>query len=182
MHFSEKYQIELPHAQVRGTSSSVNLYGMDNVVLENDKSLFVENGVPRSENSVAVGSVCGYLIPPFQRPVVWTYEQMSKFIESIFLGYDLGRIVYVCDFDSPFDGCIIDGLQRLTAIERFIKDEFTIFDKYTFSSLPRQAQRRFTRSNDIPALRIKNADEQQLREMYNRMNYGGTAHTENQRV
>jgi len=60
----------------------------------------------------------------FQRNFVWDRTRQSRLIESILLGLPLPSI-YLSQFD---DGtlAVVDGLQRLTTIRRFIKDDFAL--------------------------------------------------------
>ena len=69
--------------------------------------------------------------PDFQRSICWTDEQCSKFLEAIFEERKLNLDVYFnCGF---YEGNVkrpsycVDGLQRITAIERFLKDEINVF-------------------------------------------------------
>lgn len=76
--------------------------------------------------------------PDFQRGHVWTQEQQIKFVEATIKGTvgDTGRTITLnCpDFqrdqssDSDLKGfVVVDGLQRLTAMRKFLKGEFRIF-------------------------------------------------------
>lgn len=124
----------------------------------------------------------GYVIPPFQRPLVWTVEQQVKFIESAWLGFHLGTyVVNRLDAEGhPMSHVLIDGLQRLTTIKAYIEDKFPVFNHY-FSELPPNDQGLFRR---IPftCQAVNLRDETVIRDVYNRLNFGGTPHTEDQRA
>ena len=64
------------------------------------------------------------LDPSFQRNFVWDNTRQSRLIESIFLGLPLPSI-YLSQYD---DGTltIVDGLQRLNTIRKFVKDELRL--------------------------------------------------------
>ena len=75
------------------------------------------------------------LNPDFQRGHVWTEEQQIKFLEFVLHGGKTGRILY---FNNPYwhicrpktgytDFVCVDGLQRITAIQRFMRDEIRVF-------------------------------------------------------
>ena len=75
------------------------------------------------------------LNPDFQRGHVWTEEQQIKFLEFILQGGKTGRTLY---FNDPYwhsvrpktgyaDFVCVDGLQRITAIQRFMNDEIRVF-------------------------------------------------------
>lgn len=125
------------------------------------------------------------VLPMWQRPAVWTTAQQVQFVEGMFLG--LGTGYYVIngrDFDLdgndlPMSGWLIDGQQRITAIAAFIKNEFCVFDGIQYSDLsPRDKRIRFD-SLVFPCIELDyEADEDVLKELYRRLNYSGTAHTE----
>lgn len=64
------------------------------------------------------------LDPSFQRNFVWDNTRQSRLIESIFLGLPLPSI-YLSQYD---DGTltIVDGLQRLNTIRKFVKGELRL--------------------------------------------------------
>jgi hypothetical protein len=64
------------------------------------------------------------LAPGFQRNFVWDKTRQSRLIESILLGLPLPSI-YLSQYD---DGrlTIVDGLQRLTTIKKFLADELKL--------------------------------------------------------
>lgn len=85
------------------------------------------------------------LIPDFQRGHVWTEDQQSSFVESCLRGVVAsdGLLIQLNCPNFTFDGApgdipdglqCLDGLQRLTAINRFVNDEITAFG-YTAEDL-----------------------------------------------
>jgi hypothetical protein len=73
------------------------------------------------------------LNPEFQRGHVWNEEQQIKYIEYIVMGGNSGKDVYFnCSSwnNSSGDNNVfcIDGLQRITAVRRFMNNEIAIFD------------------------------------------------------
>ena len=80
------------------------------------------------------------LCPDFQRGHVWTEEQQSRFIEFLLRGGDSGRVLYFNDpswmsyrprDDGSYNEFVcVDGLQRITAIRRFIGNDLKVFDQY----------------------------------------------------
>lgn len=78
------------------------------------------------------------LNPDFQRGHVWTEEQQVSYMEFLLRGGKTARVIY---FNKPsWQGCTpikkyddfvcVDGLQRLTAIMRFLKNEIKVFGTY----------------------------------------------------
>lgn len=128
------------------------------------------------------GLICGFRLPPFQRPFVWTAEQQVRFIESCWLELDIGRFVVTQDLDvDDRDRLIIDGQQRLTTLQRYLDNEFPVFGLY-WKDLTRGEQRRMDRVNASTLVLSDNLDETFLRELYNRLNFGGTPHQESERA
>jgi hypothetical protein len=127
----------------------------------------------------------GLVLPPWQRPEVWSLSQKIRFIESVFLGLGTGYYVlngadYAQDGTPlPMSAWLIDGQQRITAIRDFLNDEFCVFGDVMYSALERPvALKRFLRQ-PFPCFELEFVqDEAVLKELYFRLNYGGTAHTE----
>lgn len=148
--------------------------------------------------------VFNLFLPPFQRKFVWTKAQQISFMESVFLDYDLGRIVYVNGekvWGKPQDHWLIDGQQRLTTLWRFIHNKFPVWGCYfdeTWDEEVKYPKGWYTYTHDkkehqltpkyhlgearFPVLEIDEDNEEILRDAYNRMNYGGTPHKESERA
>lgn len=145
---------------------------------------FEDDDPARLLNDQADRQVCGFPLPPWQRPLVWEQEQCIRFIESAWLGLSLGTYVVNRAGNSerdPISNILIDGQQRLHALERYWSDEFPVFG-YHWSELPIKEQRSFRMSVVFPQVEVTINDEAQLRDLYDRLNFGGTAHTEDQRA
>lgn len=121
------------------------------------------------------------LCPDFQRGHVWTEEQQVAFLEFILRGGKSGRIIYLNDPNwmgrsnqtEYTDFVCVDGLQRITAIRKFLNDELRVFG-HLYSDF------------DGPTDLIRNGmvininDLKTKREVlcwYIQMNAGGTPHT-----
>lgn len=73
-----------------------------------------------------------YVIPGYQRSLVWNVEQKRALIESIFLGNPIGDVVInekTKDKNGNLNVRVIDGQQRINAIRCFFNGEFKVFDK-----------------------------------------------------
>lgn len=126
-----------------------------------------------------------FVLPSFQRPPVWTKEQNVRFLESVWLGYDIGRYTVVQN-DTKWEDCLIDGQQRIRAILSYVNDEFPVKGEngkdYLYSEIT-DVDRRFFNNMVFPRAVIREKySEKELRDIYNRLNYGGTPHTEDQRA
>lgn len=64
------------------------------------------------------------LNPEFQRYFVWDNSQKSQFIESLLLGLPIPLFYFAENDDLTFN--VVDGLQRLTTIYQFMRNEFPI--------------------------------------------------------
>ena len=126
-------------------------------------------------------NVMGYNLPTWQRPFVWTRAQSVRLIESVWLGLNIGTYTFNRSHENPeFDNLLIDGQQRLKAIQDYLSDEFEVFG-HKWSSLDRVEQRSFE-GRHFHCYITKSTDEKYLRGYYDMMNFGGTAHEESQRA
>ncbi len=129
----------------------------------------------------------GYVIPPFQRPIVWDEDRCVRLVESAILGLGIGSWVY--NVTDDLQGCskgemhlwLLDGQQRLHAFDRYFDDAFPVFG-LRWSETPRRDQVRLLNNTMFPAIETRHSDERILREIYDRMNFGGVAHTADQRA
>lgn len=116
------------------------------------------------------------LNPDFQRGHVWTEEQQIKYVEYLLKGGRSARTIY---FNHPewmgnFEGdfVCVDGLQRITAVLRFLNNEITVFGYYykDFEDKP------FWVDLIININNLKTRKE--VLQWYIEFNSGGTVHTE----
>ncbi|MBN6740538.1 DUF262 domain-containing protein [Acidithiobacillus sp. MC6.1] len=135
--------------------------------------------------------VCGYPVPDFQRPICWTDEQQIRFITSVWMYAPLGSHMVngwkMSDgktFDR-FSEALLDGQQRLFAIERYILDQIAVPDENgtpcLWGDLDRSEQRRFG-NRIFTREEVSIFDEGQLRKLYDLRNFSGVAHTADQRA
>ena len=138
----------------------------------------------RKKDAVDNGrSILGFRLPDWQRPSVWTDYQCERFIQSVYRGAVIGNYI-VNESDNPeLDNLIIDGQQRLRAIERYWDDEIALSGNdgalYCWSDLTSDSQARFLRIQ-FPWTLMRINDEALLREAYNIHNFSGTPHTADQ--
>lgn len=115
--------------------------------------------------------------PEFQRAHVWTEEQQIAYMEHLFRGGKSGLDIYMnCagwdyDNDRAHPTVVVDGLQRLTAIKKFMDNELVIFGKYTRSSFQYIDLHVVIYKNDLKT-------EKEVLQWYLEMNSGGTPHTD----
>lgn len=120
----------------------------------------------------------GWLVlPPFQRPPVWTQAQQIRFMESLFSGLPCGTWIYnrPDNVRSPYDAWLLDGQQRIGAIYAYARDEYPVFG-WRYSELTDRDLRWLMMGVTFAGLETKLDDEAALREVYDRLAYGGTPH------
>jgi hypothetical protein len=88
------------------------------------------------------------LVIEYQRKYVWDQSKASRLIESLLLNVPIPVCYFAEDEDGNYE--VIDGLQRLTTIRRFIEDDFPLsgisvlkeLEGKVFSELAPRDQRR----------------------------------------
>lgn len=121
------------------------------------------------------------LNPDFQRGHVWSESQQIKYVEYLLRGGKSGNIVYLNHPGWHITSCegdfvCVDGLQRLTAIYRFVTNEIPVFDTFykDFEDSPRMISATIKINiNDLKTRR-------EVLEWYLEMNSGGTVHTDDE--
>ena len=123
------------------------------------------------------------LNPDFQRGHVWNQIQQEKFIEYLLMGGKSGMVIYLnspswqytkkTDYD---DFVCVDGLQRFTAIRRFLNNEIKAFNQ-----LRDEFGKEIRRSISVDNLKVNINNLQTKKDVlkwYLQMNSGGTPHTD----
>ena len=116
-----------------------------------------------------------FIVPAFQRPLVWMEAQKVRLIESIYIGMPIGSLVWnQTDALNACDGWLLDGQQRTEAICGYIAGDFPV-GGWRYPDLPQIEQRHFRRMS-VPVIETNILDEATCREVYDRLVYGGTPH------
>jgi len=120
------------------------------------------------------------LNPCFQRGHVWNEEQQVKFVEYILQGgktdsIKLNKPDWELSYDCSdyIDFVCVDGLQRLTALRRFMNNEFVVFNSCYANELDLPIIKRHTIIIEINDLKT----EKEVLQWYVDLNSGGTVHT-----
>jgi hypothetical protein len=71
--------------------------------------------------------------PDYQRRFVWDDTRQSQLIESIFLGIPVPNIFMATNNDASWE--VIDGLQRITTLLRFVTPELALIDGKSLGAL-----------------------------------------------
>lgn len=120
------------------------------------------------------------LNPDFQRGHVWTEKQQIAFVEYLFKGGKAQRTIY---FNSPsWSGNVnesdynefvcVDGLQRITACQKFLNNEIPIFGYY-YKDFTDKLPMSIDLLLNINDLKTK----KEVLQWYIEMNENGTPHT-----
>jgi len=154
-------------------------YGIEHVL----KALGADAGLRPGERSLGA-----FILPPWQRPLAWEEHRKRRFVEGVFLGLGTGYYVqHAWDWDEggskPMAGWLLDGQQRISSLIDFAEGRLAIFDGVRFADLDVATARRRFLGVVFPCVELAyQADELRLREVYDRLNFGGMAHTETDRV
>jgi uncharacterized protein with ParB-like and HNH nuclease domain len=118
------------------------------------------------------------MCPDFQRGHVWTEQQQVAFLEFLFRGGKSGLVIY---FNHPGwqgnykgDMVVVDGLQRLTAVLRFLNNEIKVFGHYYDEYEDKNMMNRINLIFNVNNLKSK----AEVLKWYLEMNGSGTPHTE----
>lgn len=119
----------------------------------------------------------------YQRGKVWSQPQQALLIDSILRGFDVPKIfLRKLPDGNPHLFDVIDGKQRLTAIWRFVADDFPLLRTDPFqelgdlsgkrwSELPDNAKDRLQFSN-MTVSKIEDANEEEIHELFLRLQKG----------
>ncbi len=120
--------------------------------------------------------------PDFQRPPVWARSQKQLLIDTILRGYDIPKMYWRKIGSSPDKYEVVDGQQRLRAIWEYQQNHYALpkdtEDVETFkiaalkyTDLPDDLRMRFD-TYPLDVVVITDADEDEVREMFLRLQNG----------
>jgi hypothetical protein len=137
---------------------------------------------PTRVNPHGLRTVMGFCLPTWQRGLVWSVEQKISFIESAWRGIDLGTYAYnQAPIGHPLDNLLIDGQQRMSAIESYLNDEFPVLG-YRWSEITVVDERVWSMTTIFGSYITETTNEDYLRNYYDLTNFGGTPHNPNERA
>lgn len=115
--------------------------------------------------------------PDFQRDFIWLEDKQSKLIESVIMRIPL-PVFYMAE-DDEGRMVVVDGLQRLSTFQRFMKDELPLrlpdrdeLDGKKFSELSSKLQNRVEDCNLIFYIIDSKVPEQARLDIFERVNGG----------
>lgn len=140
--------------------------------------------------------VMGLPLPSWQRDFKWDEDRCIKFIESIWNGFDVGAYMVTRAEDitgranggiefREFNNMVLDGQQRLTALEMYLTNKFAVNDEdgnpVYWKDVERRDRLRFERTI-FPKSTVPVTDEFKLRSLYDMRNFGGVVHEDHERA
>ena len=115
--------------------------------------------------------------PDFQRDFIWPEDKQSKLIESVIMRIPL-PVFYLAE-DDEGRVVVVDGLQRLSTFDRFVKDKLKLrlpdrsdLDGKSFSALPAKYQNRVEDCNLIFYVIDSKVPERARLDIFERVNGG----------
>ena len=117
------------------------------------------------------------LSPDFQRDFIWDEGKQSRLIESVIMRIPL-PVFYLAEDDSG-KMVVVDGLQRLTTLNRFVKDDLRLklpgrgeLDRKRFSDLKNKLKNRIEDCNLILYTIDSRVPERARLDIFERVNGG----------
>jgi hypothetical protein len=132
------------------------------------------------------------LNPDFQRGHVWTEKQQRHFMENcirrlvpesgLTIQFNCSHFSDIRDYkgELPKEVQCIDGLQRLTAIRKFMSGDFKVFGNFYRKDLEGTDFDLKRCINRITVIIFELQTRKELLQYYLDINTGGTVHTENE--
>lgn len=120
-----------------------------------------------------------YIIPEYQRNLVWKLKQKQDLIMSVLIDNPIGDFVFKetkSHLGATFHYSVIDGQQRINALREFVMNQFPMEDGRFFSDLLYWDQRRIFERR-VMYYTVPNTSLEVEIDIYLGRNKGGTAHT-----
>lgn len=124
-----------------------------------------------------------YIIPDYQRELVWTLENKQNLIYAIMNGSPIGEFIFAKDtVESKTEyyhkWIVIDGQQRINALKEFVTNEYTDLDGRYFKDYSYREMTYFLENyTNFNFISINNLSLKEQVEIYISKNIGGVAHS-----
>ncbi len=141
-------------------------------------------------------SVCGIqkridTNPDFQRPPVWSRSQKQLLIDTILRGYDMPKFYWRKVGKNPDRYEVVDGQQRLRAIFEYKEGGYSLpkdtdpidavdLSQMKYEALPDELRLRFDNYN-LDVIVLSDTDDEEVREMFLRLQNGTTLKAQERR-
>lgn len=123
-------------------------------------------------------------IPDYQREFIWDEKQQARFIESLLLNLPVPYLFVADTGHGKYEGRleIVDGSQRIRTLVEFLENrlllqslkKLPLANGFYFKDLSKPRQLRFKRKTLRMIELTEQADEEARREIFDRLNSGGT--------
>ena len=165
--------IEPTEEEIEGVDSEVSSWGdypIDSLLIRAENRT-IHDVVRRIDQG-------GYIMDPdFQRDFIWDEVKQSRLIESVIMRIPL-PVFYLAEDDSG-KMVVVDGLQRLTTFDRFVKDELRLklpdreeLNRKKFSDLENKLKNRIEDCNLILYTIDSKVPERARLDIFERVNGG----------
>lgn len=129
------------------------------------------------ENGAGEEDESDFKIPSYQREFTWEQNRQCKFIESVLMGLPIPFLFGYIDPELEDRTVIVDGVQRLNTLKRFLSDDLKLanlgkldaLEGFRFSDLSKLQQRRLKRRT-LRMIVLENADPDTQFELFERIN------------
>jgi hypothetical protein len=129
--------------------------------------------------------------PDYQRPAVWSLSQKQLLIDTILRSYDVPKIYWRQTGKSPDTYEVVDGQQRIRAIWEYHEGKYALSKKsdpieemeiegLKYEDLPDDLRLRFDTYN-VNIVIVSETDEDEVREMFLRLQNGTTLKAQERR-
>lgn len=124
-----------------------------------------------------------YIIPDYQRELVWTTENKQNLIYAIMNGSPIGEFIFAKDtVDTKTEyyhkWIVIDGQQRINALKEFVLNTFADLDGRYFKDYSYREMTYFLENyTNFNFVSIKNLSLKEQVEIYISKNIGGVVHS-----
>jgi hypothetical protein len=127
--------------------------------------------------------------PDYQRPPVWSTSQKRLLIDTILRKYDIPKMYWRKTGKDTYE--VVDGQQRLRAIWEFMEDKYNMgkeadpidgmeLKNATYNTLPLELRDTFDQYN-LDIIQMFDTDEEEVREMFLRLQNGTTLKAQERR-
>lgn len=129
--------------------------------------------------------------PDFQRPAVWSRSQKQLLIDTILRGYDIPKLYWRKIASKPDRYDVVDGQQRLRAVFEFQGGDFKLSKDadpidgeeiagHSYGDLPDDLRLQFE-NYALDVIVLTDTDEDEVREMFLRLQNGTTLKAQEKR-
>lgn len=166
-------------SEVLQAQDEQNLAEVEKLLLEEQKRVDYDTREFTVELLVQKLKAEEMVVPPYQRKFQWDERRQSRLIESVMIGLPV-PFLFAADLPESGQLEIIDGVQRLCTLQRFLSEELVLQDLEKlgfvngcrYRDLPISQQRRF-KNRTLRMIVISERADQDVRfDIFERINSG----------